>query len=647
MNLDDLNPEQKDAVLTTEGRVLILAGAGSGKTKVLTYRMAHLIQGLNTPPQAILGLTFTNKAAAEMRKRLGALVGTKQAAKTTLSTFHSFCLRVLREEIHHLGFTKNFSLYDEGDVVRMAKVIARDLLEREGDLPSLAPTLSLISKARSKGLDSSLITDNNEWHQNFTRTLFDRLQEGFRAYNALDFDSLLTETVRLFEKHPEVLQRYQQRFQYVMIDEYQDTNPIQYRLAELLTDRSRNLCVVGDDDQSIYGWRGAEVKNILNFDQAKVIKLEQNYRSTNTILEAANHVIKLNTTRHSKRLWSKKGLGAKIEVFHAPTDLEEAQSIAFRIAKLKEEFNVPWSHFAVLYRSNRLSRQMELALIKQPWKRGDSWVNGIPYQIYGGEEFFERKEVKDLLAYMRVALNPLDEAALLRIINYPRRGIGEGTLDKLTQYNRVQKLPLIHVLKNLPESIEITPKTKQSIHDFIDLIDSFERHLKTSAVDALKTLVDRISLKKAIEEEVKSDKMRLFKWENVEELMNAVANAPGDLTNFIAETLLENQNNFRNDDMKDAVNLMTFHSAKGLEFPHCYLIGLEDHIIPHERSLKEGSIDEERRLMYVALTRAQEKLTLSMARQRPQMGQTINSQPSRFLLDIPKELLNVIKWDSL
>lgn len=647
MNLDDLNPEQKDAVLTTEGRVLILAGAGSGKTKVLTYRMAHLIQGLNTPPQAILGLTFTNKAAAEMRKRLGALVGTKQAAKTTLSTFHSFCLRVLREEIHHLGFTKNFSLYDEGDVVRMAKVIARDLLEREGDLPSLAPTLSLISKARSKGLDSSLITDNNEWHQNFARTLFDRLQEGFRAYNALDFDSLLTETVRLFEKHPEVLQKYQQRFQYVMIDEYQDTNPIQYRLAELLTDRSRNLCVVGDDDQSIYGWRGAEVKNILNFDQAKVIKLEQNYRSTNTILEAANHVIKLNTTRHSKRLWSKKGLGAKIEVFHAPTDLEEAQSIAFRIAKLKEEFNVPWSHFAVLYRSNRLSRQMELALIKQPWKRGDGWVNGIPYQIYGGEEFFERKEVKDLLAYMRVALNPLDEEALLRIINYPRRGIGEGTLDKLTQYNRVQKVPLIQVLKNIPESIEITPKTKQSIHDFIDLMDSFERHLKTSAVDALKTLVDRISLKKAIEEEVKSDKMRLFKWENVEELINAVSNAPGDLTNFIAETLLDNQNNFRNDDMKDAVNLMTFHSAKGLEFPHCYLIGLEDHIIPHERSLKEGSIDEERRLMYVALTRAQEKLTLSMARQRPQMGQTINSQPSRFLLDIPKELLNVIKWDSL
>lgn len=647
MNLDDLNPEQKDAVLTTEGRVLILAGAGSGKTKVLTYRMAHLIQGLNTPPQAILGLTFTNKAAAEMRKRLGALVGTKQAAKTTLSTFHSFCLRVLREEIHHLGFTKNFSLYDEGDVVRMAKVIARDLLEREGDLPSLAPTLSLISKARSKGLDSSLITDNNEWHQNFARTLFDRLQEGFRAYNALDFDSLLTETVRLFEKHPEVLQKYQQRFQYVMIDEYQDTNPIQYRLAELLTDRSRNLCVVGDDDQSIYGWRGAEVKNILNFDQAKVIKLEQNYRSTNTILEAANHVIKLNTTRHSKRLWSKKGLGAKIEVFHAPTDLEEAQSIAFRIAKLKEEFNVPWSHFAVLYRSNRLSRQMELALIKQPWKRGDGWVNGIPYQIYGGEEFFERKEVKDLLAYMRVALNPLDEEALLRIINYPRRGIGEGTLDKLTQYNRVQKVPLIQVLKNIPESIEITPKTKQSIHDFIDLMDSFERHLKTSAVDALKTLVDRISLKKAIEEEVKSDKMRHFKWENVEELINAVSNAPGDLTNFIAETLLDNQNNFRNDDMKDAVNLMTFHSAKGLEFPHCYLIGLEDHIIPHERSLKEGSIDEERRLMYVALTRAQEKLTLSMARQRPQMGQTINSQPSRFLLDIPKELLNVIKWDSL
>lgn len=646
MNLDDLNPEQREAVLSTEGRVLILAGAGSGKTKVLTCRMAYLISVKGVPPQAVLGLTFTNKAAAEMRKRLASMVGPNLAKKATLATFHSFCLKILREEIHHLGFTKNFTLYDEEDRGRIVKTIARDLLEREGDLPSLAPTLNLIAKARSKGLDSNLIEDSNEWHQSFARTVYNRLQDAFRAYNALDFDSLLSETVRLFESFPEVLAKYQERYQYVMIDEYQDTNPIQYRLAELITARSKNLCVVGDDDQSIYGWRGAEVKNILLFDNAKVVKLEQNYRSTNTILEAANHVIKHNQTRHQKKLWSKKGVGDKIEIFHAPTDLEEAQAIAYRIAEAKEKKNLTWSHFAVLYRSNRLSRQIELALLKQPWKRGDAYVKGIPYQIYGGQEFYERKEVKDLLAYVRLALNPLDEEALLRVVNYPRRGIGEGALDKLTQVNRSQKIPLIEVLKR-HETVDIPDRAKAGVSNFIDLIEWFKGHLSQDPSQALKLLVERIDFKKAIYEEVKSDKMRDFKWENVEELISAISTHAGPLNDFIADTLLDNRHSPDSNDMRDLVSLMTFHSAKGLEFPYCYLIGLEDHIIPHERSQKEGGIEEERRLMYVALTRAQEKLTLSMARQRPQMGQTVSSQPSRFLLDIPKELLNVVKWDGV
>lgn len=645
MRLDDLNPEQRKAVETTEGRVLILAGAGSGKTKVLTYRMAYLIQTKQVPPQAVLGLTFTNKAAHEMRKRLSPMIGPKLSQKVVLATFHSFCLKILREEIHHLGFTKNFSLYDQSDVERMVKIIARDMIEREGDLPSLQPTMNLISKARSKGLTADLIEDTNEWHQGFARTLFTRLQDAFRAYNALDFDSLLTETVRLFENFPDVLAKYQDRYQYVMIDEYQDTNPIQYRLAELLTRKSNNLCVVGDDDQSIYGWRGAEVKNILQFDGSTVIKLEQNYRSTNTILEAANHVIKINTTRHSKKLWSQKGHGAKIEIFHAPTDLEEAQSVAARIVKTREELNVPWSHFAILYRSNRLSRQMEMALLKQVWKRGDKWMTGVPYHIHGGQEFYERKEVKDLLAYFRIAINPQDEEACLRVINYPRRGIGENTLDRLTQKNRQEKIPLFQVLQNLPD--DIPPKAKEGITTFLEIIEWLKNHMAVDPAEALKRLVERIDFKKAIMEEVKSDKMRDFKWENVEELISAVASHQGEFNDFIADTLLDNRHLGSNQGADDRVTLMTFHSAKGLEFPHCYLIGLEDHIIPHERSLKEGSIEEERRLMYVAITRAQEKLVLSMARSRPQMGQTATSQPSRFLHDIPKELLQIIKWDAL
>ncbi len=645
MNLDELNPEQRKAVETTEGRVLILAGAGSGKTKVLTFRMAHLIQNLGAPPQSILGLTFTNKAAHEMKKRLGTLINPKLANKVVLATFHSFCLKILREEIHHLGFTKNFSLYDQGDVDRMVKIIARDMIEREGDLPSLQPTMNLIAKARSRGLTSDLIEDTNEWHQDFARTLFNRLQDAFRAYNALDFDSLLTETVRLFENFPDVLAKYQERFRYVMIDEYQDTNPIQYRLAELLTQKSTNLCVVGDDDQSIYGWRGAEVKNILQFEGATVIKLEQNYRSTNTILEAANHVIKINTSRHSKKLWSQKGHGSKIEIFHAPTDLEEAQSVAARIVKMKEELHVPWSHFAILYRSNRLSRQMEMALIKQVWKRGDQWVTGVPYHIHGGQEFYERKEVKDLLAYFRIAINPKDEEAVLRVINYPRRGIGESTLDRLTQKNRQAKVPLMEVLQNVPE--DTPPKAKEGIKTFLDTIEWLKNHMAIDPAEALKRLVERIDFKKAIMEEVKSDKMRDFKWENVEELISAIASHQGEFSDFIANTLLDEKHHEAMARSDDKVTLMTFHSAKGLEFPHCYLIGLEDHIIPHERSLKEGSIEEERRLMYVAITRAQEKLTLSMARSRPQMGQTASSQPSRFLHDIPKELLQIIKWDDL
>ena len=359
-DLDSLNPQQREAVLATKGRVLVLAGAGSGKTRVLTVRIAYLIGAKNVAPSSILGLTFTNKAAAEMRERLAAMIGKTQAKEVTLCTFHSFCMRVLRAEAAHIAYQKNFTLYDEQDVQRLAKAIARDLLKHEGkDMPSIASALHQISIARNRNIDpEDLPPTESEWHDEFTRKLYQRLTDALRAYNAMDFDSLLTLTVKLFEDHPDVLEKYQDRFQYLMIDEYQDTNPIQYRLAELLAQKYDNLCVVGDDDQSIYGWRGAEVKNILEFDGATTVRLEQNYRSTSVILDAANAVIGNNAERHAKKLWSACGDGHPIEVFHAPSDQEEAQAIARRIVKLKTHQALDWKDIAILYRSNALSRQM-------------------------------------------------------------------------------------------------------------------------------------------------------------------------------------------------------------------------------------------------------------------------------------------------
>lgn len=664
---ENLNEQQRQAVQTVNGRVLILAGAGSGKTKVLTVRMAHLIKNHNVSPKSILGLTFTNKAAAEMRHRIAQLVDESSAKQVTLSTFHSFCMQILRSDIHRLGYTNNFSLYDETDVQRLVNYITRDEIQCDKDLPSLQETMSIISNAKNKGLAAEAITySQNQWHENFARTLYQRLQDCMRAYNAVDFDNLLLLTVELFEKHPDVLQKYQERYRYIMIDEYQDTNPIQYRLASLLAAKYENLCVVGDDDQSIYGWRGADVRNILDFDRATVIKLEQNYRSMNSILKAANKVISHNTNRHSKMLWSTRGEGDPIEVFVAPTDADEAQAVVCRIAKLKETKGLRWKDFAILYRSNALSRQFELALMKHTWKNGDRWVIGIPYQVYGGVEFYERREVKDLFAYLRVIVNPLDQEALLRIINQPRRGVGEGALDKLTAYNRTKNIPLWQVIKDVCDNSENTRELREAcsgkalhgLADFVAIIENAkERFAQPQLHESLRWLIEKIDYRKAIQEEVKSDQMRNFKWENVQEFVNALAEFDknsllegGDhkgLQDFITSMPLQNnwdaslKKNNRKDDM---VNLLTFHSAKGLEFPACFLVGMEDHIIPHEKSMRETGIEEERRLMYVAITRAMKHLTISMAQRRMRMGKDEKSNPSRFVYEIPQELLKPTNW---
>lgn len=638
-----LNPEQQRAVEATEGRVLVLAGAGSGKTKVIVHRIAHLIQKRGAPAESILGLTFTNKAAEEMRGRLAKLIPAEDAKKVALATFHSFCMRLLRQEIHHLGYTRDFSLYDEGDIRRLLKQVARNELEHEGELPSIEPIMASISHAKSRGELPK---------EKMSRTLFERLHMSMRAFNAVDFDSLLSLTVELLENHPSVLDRYQTQFRYIMIDEYQDTNPIQYQIAKLLAASHQNLCVVGDDDQSIYGWRGAEIKNILSFESTHVIKLEQNYRSLPNILKAANALISNNNERHKKELYSRSADSEPIILFHAPSETDEANAVVQRLLHLKKSYNLKWRDFAILYRSNAISRPFEMALLQGMWQKNGEWRRGIPYQIFGGTELYERSEIKDLMAYLRLIANPKDEEALLRIINVPRRGISDQTVAALTEENRRRNVALWQVMENLEIHPELQSRAISAVQRFVAVVKEAREAFATKPFKlALEEFLEAINYKAAIEEDVKSDKMRAFKWENVLSCIAALdlyeneAKAPS-LQDFLSSTLLD-QSKFQTKDkayLEDRVNVMTFHSSKGLEFEATFLVALEDHIIPHEKSLSENRLEEERRLMYVAITRAKKYLTLSMSRQRKRYGKDENSTPSRFLFEIPKELLKVVSW---
>lgn len=656
-----MNKQQKKAVEAVEGRILILAGAGSGKTRVLTHRIAYLIATLEVNPQAILGLTFTNKAALEMRQRMSTLVDEKLSKDVTLVTFHSFCLQILRSHIERLGYTPRFTLYNEHDVKRLMNYITRDILGHDGDLPSFTKAEALIQKAKCQGMPPDKLQDaTSAWHENYARTLYSRLEEAMRAYNAVDFDHLLTLTVSLFENHPDLLEMYQERFRYIMVDEYQDTNPIQFRLISLLAAKYNNLCVVGDDDQSIYGWRGATMRNILDFDNATIIKLEQNYRSTTTILQVANAIICRNTERHKKELWSECGTGDPVEVFVALTELQEAEAVVQRLINLRSKEGLQWGDIAILYRSNLLSRPFELALMKHSWLDGTQWRMGIPYKIHGSTELYERREVKDLHAYLRFLVNPADQEALLRIINQPRRGIGEALLDKLTSFNRAHKESLWSVIQSVcsdetsPAFAAVSPNEKalQSLRNFVTLIDEIQLKFNESTLsNAFIWLIDRINYKKAIREEVKSEQMREFKWQNIQEFSKLLLEfeqrqlaeaSESSLADFVTQFPLKGGSDFqahKKELTEDKVQLMTFHGSKGLEFPACFLVGIEDHIIPHEKSVGVQGVEEERRLMYVAVTRAMKYLTISMSAKRQRMGKDEIVRPSRFLFDIPQELM--------
>ncbi len=649
-----LNPEQQAAVVATEGRVLVLAGAGSGKTAVLTHRIAYLIAHCKVEPGAILGLTFTNKAAKQMCERLKKMVPSHAAQKVHLLTFHSFCAKLLRQEIHHLGYTKHFSIYDEEDQKRLLKHVAKDTLNHEGELPSLAPIQEAIARAKTRGLRPDEMQESD-----LVRTLYGRFETALRAYNAIDFDSLLTLVVTLFEEHPRVLKTYQEKYRYLLIDEYQDTNPIQYKIASMLSREHRNLFVVGDDDQSIYGFRGADIKNILTFESDTIIKLQKNYRSTPPILAAANSVIKNNKERHSKTLQSTAAKGDLISLFHTQTEEEEAKEVVRRIALLKTEKELQWSDMAILYRSNHLARTFETALLEATWRKGEEWVRGIPYAVYGGLDLAHRSEIKDVIAFLKVIANPNDEEALLRIINVPRRGISNQALDTITAYCRSHGYPLMETLKeliDLPQKHEealasLSKQAKGGIAALVEaLLNARQKMESHSIAEGAKWLLQTIDYQKAINEEAKSEKVRQFKWDNVLSILEMIttyekertqAAEEASLSDFLANTLLDTTYAERSGKSKseNRVSVLTIHSAKGLEFEACFLTCLEDNLLPHEKNDSPQGLEEERRLFYVALTRAKKHLTLSMARTRKRMGKVSKTTPSRFLFEIPKELI--------
>ena len=637
MDLTALNPMQRKAAETLEGPVLILAGAGSGKTRTLTYRIANLIDH-GVRPWHILALTFTNKAAREMRERVEKLVG-GQAEDMWIGTFHSICVRILRRDIEKLGYQRSFTIYDDDDQLRVIK----DSLKALGlDENRMTPKeiRAKISDAKNKMMtpDEWFGASAKDYQCQQVHDVFSYYEERLRGANALDFDDLLLRTLQLFVDHPPVLDHYRQRFQYVHVDEYQDTNAAQYNLVRLLTQESRNLCVVGDDDQSIYGWRGADIRNILDFESdfpdAQVIKLEQNYRSTANILDAANQVIAHNEGRKEKALWTDAGEGEKIHLYSAGDEREEAAWICERIRKL-QAMQTPLSQIAVLYRMHAQSR-----VIEEMFTRA-----GIPYKIFGGTRFYDRKEIRDALAYLRVIVNPADDVSLVRIINTPKRSIGDSTVATLQEYARQEELPLFSVLNDPPQSLSSRPR--KCIAEFALLL------MKLTALKdtlSLSELVDAMLKETGLKAqfEIEGSEEAQSRLQNLMEFAGAAQEFESQSADKTLEAFLENVALVTDlDQQEDApryVTLMTLHSAKGLEYDAVFMAGMEEGIFPSMRTaMDEKRMEEERRLCYVGITRAKQKLYLSFARRRTIFNQITHNPPSPFLKEIPDRLM-VDEW---
>ncbi len=634
--INSLNPMQKQAVLTTEGPLLLLAGAGSGKTRVLTHRIAYLIeQGVR--PFNILAITFTNKAAREMKERVAAI--TPQGDQVWVSTFHSTCVRILRREIDKIGYSSRFSIYDASDSERLIKdILKENNISEKSYSPKMIAAEIGSQKDQMKTPVDYLKAVEKDFRQRKIAEIYAIYQDRLKENNALDFDDLIFKTVELFNKRPDVLDKYQERFRYIMVDEYQDTNGAQYQLIRLLAEKYNNLCVVGDDDQSIYGWRGADISNILNFEKdfknTTVIKLEQNYRSTGAILDAANAVIKNNRARKAKALWTEAEEGNKLKFHNAAGDREEAKYICSVIDEGIAD-GKSYSDFAVLYRNNALSRAIEEQLVR----------SGIPYRLFGGTRFYDRMEIKNVLSYLKVLNNPNDDIALKRIINVPKRSIGDTTVAKILEYAAENGISFYMALCGYEKIDSLSTRAKTALERFISLLNDLSIDAEElSAADLIEKVVEETGYKAELEA-ANTDEAR-GRLENIDELVNKAVdyeenNDEAGLSQFLEEVaLVADVDGFTED--QDTVVLMTLHSSKGLEFDTVFIAGFEESIFPGFRAMQDGTgieMEEERRLCYVGITRAKKQLYLTAAKNRMQHGQRVYNMPSRFLKEIPSRFI--------
>jgi DNA helicase-2/ATP-dependent DNA helicase PcrA len=649
--IDQLNEAQREPVLQKDGPMIIIAGAGSGKTRVLTIRIAYLMhQGVDA--FNILSLTFTNKAAREMKKRISDIVGSGEAKNLWMGTFHSVFARILRSEAEHLGYPSNFTIYDSQDSLRAISGIIKEL-QLDRDVYKPKQVLSRISNFKNSLITVKAYFNDPDLQEADAMSKKPRMGEIYQHYvdrcfkaGAMDFDDLLLKTNELLTRFPEVLAKYQNRFRYILVDEYQDTNHSQYLIVRALSDKFQNICVVGDDAQSIYAFRGANINNILNFQKdyegVKTFRLEQNYRSTKNIVEAANTIIDKNKVKLDKIVWTANDFGPKIKIHRSITDNEEGRFVAGTIWEQKMQNQMNNGDFAILYRTNAQSRAMEDALRKRD----------IPYRIYGGLSFYQRKEVKDVLCYLRLVINPKDEEALVRVINYPARGIGNTTIEKLTIAANHYKRSIFEVMQNIERiDLKLNSGTKQKLLDFVTMIQSFQAINENQ--DAF-YLTDHVAKKTGLVQELKKDATPegMAKIQNIEELLNGIKDftegqkevdgARGALSEFMEDVALATDLDKDTSD-EDRVALMTIHLAKGLEFPHVFVVGMEEDLFPSAMSMSTRSeLEEERRLFYVALTRAEHQAYLTYAQSRYRWGKLTDSEPSRFIEEIDSQYLEYL-----
>jgi superfamily I DNA/RNA helicase len=662
LNLNSLNPQQRIAVETLKGPVLILAGAGTGKTRVITFRIAHLI-ARGVAPGNILAVTFTNKAAREMQERIGKLIPREKfedkANRPTICTFHSLCVRILRQHIERLGYKRNFVIYDESEQLGAVKKILAQI-SAKGEKMDPGAVLSWLSKFKNGGEKSPAYADENV--RALAQHVRSRYESALHACNAVDFDDLILLTLKLFAEHPDVLEICRQKYRYVMADEYQDTNASQFQLIHALAMEHQNLCVVGDDDQSIYGWRGAEIANLLELEKfypsVKVIKLEQNYRSTNTILLAANAIIKHNARRRPKQLWSDKGPGNKIILRAYTNDEDQARNIVEQIEFARRAYRVPWVDNAILFRTNIQSRPLETAL-----RQGN-----VRYHLIGGQSFFDRREVRDFLAYLKMFINPNDDISLLRIANVPARGLSNVTMERLLAASHERKCSVFTAMKNPLVQVTFQTKTRESIEAFVEFVERTRAQIQIhhpqsgvpglespirnpqSAIPNLKawseSFLDETGYLEELRKSEKNPEEGENRVRNLRELIATLDNfgTPGAtpaarLQSFLEDITLDAEREEEKENTGDAVTLITMHSCKGLEFPRVFIVGLEEGLLPHSRSTVEGTLDEERRLFYVGVTRAMTSLVISHCGGRKKYGQLMPCHPSRFLKELPAELV--------